>query len=77
MSRTTLKLDEDLLRGLKEKAAREGTTLQAVANDLLRQGLTAPVARDYRLEILTWKADLQPGVDLLDRDALFDLMEGR
>ena len=77
MNRTTLKLDEDLLRGLKEKAAREGTTLQAVANDLLRQGLTAPVTRDYRLEILTWKADLQPGVDLFDRDALFDLMEGR
>lgn len=77
MSRTTLKLDEDLLRELKEKAAREGTTLQAVANDLLRQGLTATVARDYRLEISTSKADLQPGVDLFDRDALFDLMEGR
>ncbi len=77
MARTTLKLDEDLLRRLKEKAAREGRTLQSLANDLLRQGLASPIAREYRLELLTWKGRLQPGVDLFDRDALFDLMEER
>ena len=60
MTRTTLKLDEDLLRRLKEKAAREGRTLQSVANDLLRQGLAHPVAQGYRLELLTWKGKLQP-----------------
>lgn len=76
MARTTLKLDEDLLRGLKEKAAREGRTLQSLANDLLRQGL-APRVSDYRLKLLTWKGEPQPGVDLFDRDALFELMEGR
>ncbi|HJR53419.1 MAG TPA: CopG family transcriptional regulator [Gemmatimonadota bacterium] len=77
MARTTLKLDEDLLRRLKEKAAREGSTLQSVANDLLRQALAAPAGREYRLQLFTWKGELQPGVDLNDRDALFDLMEGR
>ena len=77
MARTTLKLDDDLLRRLKEKAAREGSTLQSVANDLLRQALAAPVGGEYRLELFTWKGELQPGVDLNDRDALFDLMEGR
>ena len=77
MRRTTLKLDEDLLRHLKEAAAREGRTLQAVANDLLRQGLARPARTEYRLELRTWKAELRPGVDLFDRDALFDLMEGR
>ena len=77
MPRTTLKLDADLLRLLKEKAAREGRTLQSVANDLLRQGLAAPAAREYRVELRTWKAELQPGVDLFDRNALFDLMEER
>lgn len=51
--------------------------MQSVANDLLRQGLAAPAASDYRLELLTWKPELQPGVDLFDRDKLFDLMEGR
>lgn len=77
MLRTTLKLDEDLLRRLKEMAAREGRTFQSVANDLLRQGLAAPAVSNYRLQLLTWKGELQPGADLFDRDTLFDLMEGR
>lgn len=75
MPRTTLALDPDLLRGLKEKAAREGRTLQAVANELLRQGLARRERRgDYRLELEGWEAEQQPGVDILDRDKLFDLM---
>jgi plasmid stability protein len=77
MNRTTLKLDEDLLRRLKERAAREGRTLQSLANDLLRRGLSDSGRGDYRLELLTWKGELQPGVDLFDRDSLFDVMEGR
>lgn len=75
MPRTTLALAAVLLRRLKEKAAREGRTLQAVANDLLRQGLARPEhGGDYRLEVEGWEAEQQPGVDLLDRDKLFDLM---
>lgn len=77
MARTTLKLEDDLLRRLKEKAAREGRTLQSVVNDLLRQGLTVRRDTDYRLSLLTWEADPQPGVDLFDRDTLFDRMEER
>lgn len=77
MARTTLKLDDDLLRRLKEKAAREGRTLQSVANDLLRRGLTEPERSDYALELETWSAEPGPGVDLFDRDKLFDLMEDR
>ena len=76
MNRTTLKLDEDLLRRLKETAAREGTTLQSLANDLLRQGLARGRSVEYRPEIRTWNGKLQPGVDLFDRDSLFDSMEG-
>lgn len=78
MSRTTLRLDDDLLRRLKEKAAREGTTLQALANDLLRQALArSKRSSDYVLELAGWKAEPQPGVDLLDRNSLFDAMEDR
>jgi len=39
MTRTTLAIDDDLLKRIKEKAVREGRTLQGVANDLLRQAL--------------------------------------
>ena len=76
MRRTTLALDDDLLRQLKGKAAREGRALQAVANELRRQGLARPEpVDDYSLRLEGWQAEEQPGVDLLDRDKLFDLMD--
>ncbi len=78
MKRTTLAIEEDLLRELKERAAREGRTLQALANELLRQAVARPERESaYRLELSGWKARTQPGVDLLDRDKHFDLMDGR
>jgi plasmid stability protein len=78
VARTTLALDDDLLKKIKEKAAREGRSAQDVANDLLRQALVQPKPRiAYKLKLRGWKAIQQPGVDLLDRDKLFDLMDGR
>lgn len=78
MARTTIAIDDDLLKRLKEKAAREGRTLQDVMNQLLRQAMAPPKSRQpVRLELHGWKATLQPGVDLLDRDKLFDVMDGR
>jgi hypothetical protein len=77
MKRTTLKIDEAVLRRLKQKAAAEGTSLQELANQLLRRGLAAPPRSAYVLRLRGWKAATQPGVDILDRDALFDVMNGR
>jgi hypothetical protein len=77
MPRTTLDIDERVLRELKRKAADEGRTLQAVANDLLKGALRAPAHGPFSLRMQGWAADLQPGVDILDRDALFDVMNGR
>lgn len=78
MRRTTLALDEDLLRRLKQRALSEGRTMQAVASDLLRQGLARAGARlPYRLELTGWSAELEPGLDLFDRDRLLDVMDGR
>ncbi len=75
MKRTTLALEEDLKRRLKEKAAREGSTFQEVANRLLRQGLAREERQQpYELRLDGWTAETQPGVDVLDRDSLFDLM---
>ena len=75
MPRTTLAIEDRLLRRLKEKAAREGSTLQQVANELLRQGLDMrPQRLDYRLELEGWDAAELPGVDVLDRDKLLDIL---
>lgn len=75
MARTTLVIDDGLLRQIKRKAADEGRTFQTVANELLRQALAKPPAKPYRLKLKGWKAELQPGVDITNRDSLFDLMD--
>jgi hypothetical protein len=77
MARTTLDIDEPVLRELKKKAVAEGRTLQSVANDLLKWGLRAQTLPSFSLRMQGWAADLQPGVDILDRDSLFDVMNGR
>ncbi len=75
MRRTTLAIEDRLLRRLKEKAAREDRTLQEVANELLSQGLDMrPQRSDYRLELEGWDATELPGVDVLDRDKLLDIL---
>ena len=77
MARTTLVIEGQLLREMKKKSVEEGRTLQAVTNDLLRRGLSAGSYKQYRLRLRSWKAKQLPGVDLFDRDSLFDLMNGR
>lgn len=76
--RTTLDLNDRLVERAKQHAAREGTTLTAVVERALR-GLLAPrrPRRTYRLQWRPERGRLQPGVRLDDRDALFDLMDGR
>jgi plasmid stability protein len=75
MARTTLVLDDSLLRQMKKRAADEGRSLQAVANDLIRRGLAQRADQGYRLKLHGWNAELQPGIDILDRNSLFDAMD--
>ena len=69
-------IEENLFRQLKKKAADEGRTLQAVANDLLRSGLQDTKRKPYKLRWQGSNAELRPGVDVCDRNKLFDLMDG-
>lgn len=76
--RTTVRLDERLLREAKAFAARERRTLTAVIDDALRQLLSRKAARRTRtpVELITFRGNgLRPGVDLDDTAALTDLME--
>lgn len=70
-------LEDGVYRDLKARAAAEGRTLQQVTNDLLRLAMERETRLTYKLEIQGWEADPQPGVDICDRDQLFDLMDGR
>jgi hypothetical protein len=77
--RTTLVLDDGLLRVAKARAAKRGTTLTSLLEDALRAYLAPPrrSARPFRLKLVTKRGRLLPGVDLADRDSLYERMEGR
>lgn len=77
--RTTLNLDDDLLRRAKQRAAKLGQTLSRFIEKALRLALEPQKrpARPFRLTLLTKKGRLIPGVNLEDRDSLYERMEGR
>jgi hypothetical protein len=74
MARTTLDLEDDLLRDLKARAAREGTTLARLVNTLLRLAGMRERRGKYRFRLRTFKGGRgpRPGVALDSRDALYD-----
>ncbi len=77
--RTTLDLDDAVLRAAKKRAAEEGKTLTALIEEALRARL-APrphSTRPHRLRLLTKRGRPVSGLDLDDRDALYERMEGR
>jgi post-segregation antitoxin (ccd killing protein) len=76
--RTTIELNDDLLRRAKRRAADESTTLRDVIEQALRAHLATRGPASRRRFTLRWRAErgtIQPGVRLDDRDALFDLMD--
>jgi putative antitoxin of VapBC-like toxin-antitoxin system len=77
--RTTLELDDQLVRMAKKRAVEEGKTLTALIQEALRHHLSPPpvTRRRFRLRLLTRKGRLVPGVNIADRDRLYEIMEGR
>ena len=76
--RTTVRLDDDLMRRVRQYAAKEDMTLTAMFHQALRELLARRERlRDRAREPLpTFRGQgLQPGVDLDDAAALLDHME--
>jgi Arc/MetJ family transcription regulator len=74
--RTTIDITDELLRQAKKRAAEDRVPLRQVVESALRVYLGRQKGSGtYRLK---WRAEhgqLQPGVDLDDRNSLFDAME--
>jgi len=77
--RTTLDIDDRLLAAARRVAAEKGTTLTAFVEHALAASLTQRATADkaYRLQWKTHRGRTLPGVDVADRDRLFESMEGR
>jgi hypothetical protein len=76
--RTTLDLDDRVLKRAKHQALEQGETLTKFIEDAIRSRLAEPAARPpFRLTLLTKRGEARPGVDWDDRDSLYEHMEGR
>jgi hypothetical protein len=76
--RTTIEISDELFRQLKRKAADEGIAIRQVIERALRVYFGNITKRSrYQLNWRTERGRIMPGVRLDDRDALFDLMDGR
>jgi hypothetical protein len=77
--RTTLNLDDELLVGAKQLAARNRTTLTAVIEDALRDKISGTDDGEplppVELPVSRMPGGVRPGIDLDDTAALLDLLE--
>lgn len=74
--RTTIRLDDMLLRRAKAHAAASGRSLNDFIADAVRAALVRRPAAAGRVELPTFKGGaLRPGVDLDDTASLLDLMQ--
>lgn len=76
--KTTLQFNDALIRLAKRRAADEGTTLTRIIEQALRRYLgPQKPRRRFRLNLLIKRGRPVHGVDLADRDDLYERMEGR
>ena len=78
--RTTIRLDDDLLREAKKLAAVTGRTLAAVVEDALREALSRRPAerRGEQVRLRTFRGrGLMSGVNLDDSASLLGMMDRR
>ena len=71
--RTTIDLDDDILRELKRRQQAEHKTLGQLVSELLAPALAAEPRP--RIDIRWATADLRPRVDLDDKDAVWAVLD--
>lgn len=75
--KTTLNLNDQVLRQAKRRAARDGMTLTRFVEDALRERLAGTGSRrpPFRLRLETVTGESPPNVDIADRDALYEVLD--
>lgn len=76
--RTTLTLEDDLARKLRDRAFQEGRSFKSVTNAVLRAGLKAMdsgAGEDKRLVIQARRRGFRPGVDPARLNQLVDELQ--
>ena len=74
--KTTLNLNDHILRRAKSRARRDGVTLTRFVEDALRASLIDPETDGaFKPELNVVRGHAPPNVDISDRDALYDVLD--
>lgn len=73
--RTTLTLDEDVVRLIEEAVHRERRPMKHIINDALRKALAQPTERRTPYELKPHRSAVRPGFDLAGFNRLADEWE--
>ena len=74
--KTTLNLDDQVLKNAKEQAAKDGITLTAFVEQALKARLLQDTEKvTYRFQPKVVKGSKPPNVDISERDALYDVID--
>ena len=76
--KTTLDMDDELMRRAKQQAAADGVSLRTFVEEALRARMLPAITSrpQFKLSLTVVEGRGPPAVDISDRDALYDLMEG-
>jgi hypothetical protein len=74
--KTTLIIDDGVMKQVREEAARRGRTISEFVEAALRRMLSAREAPPPLPPLPEWDSE-GAQVDIADRDALYQAMEGR
>jgi hypothetical protein len=76
MMKTTLNLNDQVLKNAKAQAAREGTTLTAFVEEALKARLVRANEKvTYRFKPKVVTGSKPPNVDISERDALYEVID--
>lgn len=74
--KTTLNINDQVLKNAKERAARDGVTLTALVEEAIKARLLQDTRRaNYRFKPKTVTGKRPPNVDISDRDALYQVID--
>lgn len=76
--RTTITLDDEVAKLVREEIRRTGSTFKDVVNDAIKRGLTtgaAPAARPRKFRVKPKACGFRPGIDLMKLNQLLDELE--
>lgn len=77
MTRTTVDIDASVLRELKKRQKRERKTLGQLISELVAKAVESENHAAASPPFSWVTKDLQPRIDLEDKDALWSILDGR